>query len=277
MNYRHIYHAGNFADVIKHLTLISLLQHLRNQNTPFYVFDAFAGAGLYNLSSNESSKTKEYYNGINRIITHAGNKDQLLNEYVDLVQLFSNKNLMYPGSPLIISQYLRPQDKADFCELHTEDFVYLKFHLMKYKNCFAHNENAYSALSNILPPYEKKGLILLDPSFECVDEFSKCITFVEEVSKKYSSTLIMIWYPIKDYKKVSDFYSKIQGLGREALKIEFVLDDVNTTLKAAGIIVINPPGIQLILSNTLSYIKENIYHKSARFSINPMRHIIDKK
>lgn len=268
MNYRHIFHAGNFADLLKHLVLIACLKNLYKKETPFHVLDAFAGVGLYDLDSVEAQKSKEHDSGIEKILSSNEVLPDFLNEYKNLVLKYRvNQEKLYPGSPLIISEYLRSQDRADFCELHPDDFYFLKRNMYKIENSFVHHIDGYIGIKSLTPPKEKRGIILIDPPFEERDEFEKIIRALEVTFKRYSHATIIIWYPIKEIKKVQNFYKSLTEFKKEILKIELLLDSSSTNLKATGVLIINPPFIKEILNQNLTFLKDKIYGHEAKFSI----------
>ena len=268
MNYRHIYHAGNFADVVKHLALISVLENLCKKEAPYYFLDAFAGIGLYSLNSDQASKTGEADLGINLINKYSGNLPPLLSKYKELVAQYNGlDNSIYPGSPLIIANYLREKDKADFCELHKEDYQTLSYNMCHYKGCNIANLDAYTALKAFLPPKQKRGAILIDPPFELTNEFDKIISGFEIINKKFSHGTTIIWYPIKNYKQIKYFYQNLLPFQKEIMKIEFSLPAVQTGLSQIGILIINPPNIMNILKENLEFLKKHIYSGKASFNI----------
>ncbi|MES2215615.1 MAG: 23S rRNA (adenine(2030)-N(6))-methyltransferase RlmJ [Pseudomonadota bacterium] len=263
MNYRHIYHAGNFADVVKHITLIALLQKLKSKDKPFAVLDAFAGLGLYNLDSVESQKTNESLNGIKRFIDRDFS-NELLSEYIRIVR---SHNGLYPGSPMITSHVIRENDRLIACELHEEDHVTLKNNMMG--GAEIHHLDAYLAVKAFWPPKEKRGLILLDPPFEVTNEFEKTLKVMSLIKQRFSSGMTMLWYPIKDDKVVQTFYEGYKKIGySETLILEFDMSRIETAgLQKCGLLISNPPDIMNILDQTMSLLAREIYNNLAKYSI----------
>ena len=177
MNYRHIYHAGNFADIVKHLVLIAILEQLKKK--PFAVLDAFAGLGLYDLNSEAAAKTLESDTGINKLLQATDPIPQLLQTFLNIVNLVGLNH--YPGSPFIIKQLLRPNDRLIACELHPSD--YLSFKKLLPNN--THNIDAYNAIKAFLPFKENRGLIFLDPPFEVKNEFQKLLEALKKISYEF--------------------------------------------------------------------------------------------
>lgn len=251
MNYRHIYHAGNFADVIKHVTLLMLLQNLLKKDKPFAVLDVFAGLGLYNLSSDEAQKTFESALGINKLYVKPLSTPTVITEYLSLVDCFDG---CYPGSPAIIASRLRKDDRLIASELHPEDYITLKRNLRHFNNVHIHHIDAYNAIKAFCPPKEKRGLVLIDPAFEVKDEFDKVIKAIELIKKRFAGSTVMIWYPIKNVKLVNKFYNDLKNVGyAESLLLEFEIKVIEGMNKC-GIIVLNPPCIEFELSKTMDYL-----------------------
>lgn len=266
MNYRHIYHAGNFADIIKHITLIAVLEQLTKKDKALAVLDGFAGIGKYDLSSPWAIKTGESEGGIKKLlqlVPCSSSCPQLIQQFLALIKDDSNHNI-YLGSPLIISRMLRSSDRLIACELHPEDYRELK----KVIFTNTHNIDAYVAIKAFLPFKEKRGLIFLDPPFEAKDEFDKIINALKTIKQRMSNTCILIWYPIKNQPQVNYFYQNYQKIGfKEAIKIEFELSNSAANLNKCGLLVINPPDIQNQLNQTIGYLTKNLYTNGCNYNI----------
>lgn len=261
MNYRHIYHAGNFADIVKHITLISILNNLLKKEKPFAVLDAFAGIGLYDLTSEQANKTIESNEGIEKLLRFAeihSIKAPLLNQYIGLVK-DTGENL-YPGSPIIISKLLRPADRLISCELHPADYQTLKYLFYKRQNIATHHIDAYNAIKAFLPFKENRGLIFLDPPFEARDEFEKLLKAMDIISKRAANICTAIWYPIKDEKQVKSFYQKAVQLNfPEQLVIEFGLQGDGKAMAKCGVLIANPPFIKNELEEALEALSKKVF------------------
>ncbi len=199
MNYRHIFHAGNFADVVKHLALVLVLDHLRGKDKPFVVLDAFAGIGLYDFTHPWVHRNPEYQNGIEKVIAAQQSLNQDTRLYVDIVKSFNQdqKLQFYPGSPLIIAKMLRENDRLFVNELHPDDYATLADVLSDYENVRGVCEDAYVFLRANLPPDIKRGLVLIDPPYEDKSEFEKLASQMAQWKKRWATGTYMIWYPIK--------------------------------------------------------------------------------
>ena len=168
MNYRHGYHAGNFADVVKHVALVAILLHLRKKDTGFSVIDSHAGRGVYDLAGEQAARTGEAEAGVARLADLPGEMPEALAAYLSLVK----DGNTYPGSPLIAAKLLRPQDRLTAIEKHPEEFAALKETLALYRNALCENADGYARALKLLPPPSRRGLVLIDPPFESPDEFS---------------------------------------------------------------------------------------------------------
>lgn len=248
MNYRHLYHAGNFADVVKHLTLVLLLEHLHKKPEPFCYLDTHAGIGRYPLDSVEAQKTGEYRSGIAKLVSATGVPAPIV-EYLRLVLAADPLNRpsklhAYPGSPLLARALLRPQDRAVLCELHPADAEALKRLFDADPQVAVHHMNGYHGLKAFVPPRERRGLVLIDPPFEVEDEFEQLVTGLQEAHRRWATGIYAIWYPIKDRRGVRRFYSALEKTGlRKLLLAEFSLypEDLPDRFNGCGMIILNPP------------------------------------
>jgi 23S rRNA (adenine2030-N6)-methyltransferase len=245
MNYRHIYHAGNVADLFKHVVLLGLLQSLNHKETPYFVLDTHAGIGLYDLRSSEAQKTEEYRRGIS-LLWETPLYEPLLRDFLELVQGLNPAGELsrYPGSPLLIAKTLRAQDQAAACELHPEDYSALKRILGPYPRIAAHHRNGYEAIRALLPPLQKRGLILIDPPFEEPDEFIQLVKAVQQGCRRFPAGMWAIWYPIKDRAAIWRFQEAMTAaIEAPQLVIEFMLagEADSRTLNGSGFLLIKPP------------------------------------
>src|SRR3990167_5944094 len=229
MNYRHCYHAGNFADVIKHAVLLVLLQSLQRKETPFCFLDTHAGIGLYELQSEQAQKKQEYENGVAKLFTQNRNSlPQPIQDYLSIVQKYNTEETLhfYPGSPIVAEELLRPQDQMILCELHKEDNLTLKENFSGAQNISAHYMDGYLGMKAFLPPKQKRGLVLIDPPFEITNEFECIFHAIKRALKHWRSGHFMVWYPIKNPSALQLFYDDVESLEVENLKIHFSLNAV---------------------------------------------------
>lgn len=244
MNYRHLYHAGNFADVFKHIIVVKCLEKLRAKETPFCVLDTHAGIGMYDLASETAEKTEEYKQGIHQLLA-ATKKSDVFDSYLKIVHSFNGADCRYyPGSPAIANQLLRSQDRLVLSELHTEDSNTLKYHFRHEKQVSVHHMDAYVSMKAFLPPKEKRGLVLIDPPFEEENEFERITQTLEMAHQRFHHGIYAIWYPIKDRLSVNYFHNALLATNiPKILALELLLQPENTpnALNGCGMIIINAP------------------------------------
>ncbi|HEY1723219.1 MAG TPA: 23S rRNA (adenine(2030)-N(6))-methyltransferase RlmJ [Magnetospirillaceae bacterium] len=245
MNYRHGFHAGNFADVVKHAILTLILGHLRAKETPFCVLDTHAGIGRYDLTGEQAVRTGEAKDGVLKLIAGDTAAPELA-AYIDLLRDLNPgwpDLRLYPGSPAIVRALLRPQDRLVAVELHPEEARDLKHLFRSDKQVAVHEADAYTALKAHLPPKERRGLVLIDPPFEQPDEFRRLSHALPEAVQRFRTGVFAIWYPIKAVAPVEQFRAEIARLGRPALAAEFYRypPDNAERLNGMGLAIVNPP------------------------------------
>ncbi len=246
MNYRHAYHAGNFADVLKHTVLALLIEALKRKPTPFFYLDTHAGPGLYDLASVEAEKTGEWKGGIGRLRARTDPLPAAFAPYLEALAAFDQGEGrdVYPGSPAIVAALARPTDRMAFCELHPEDCTLLRRSFVGDTRVGVHHREGYEALSALLPPPERRGLVLIDPPFENKDEFIHLRQGLSAALKRWPTGMYALWYPIKDHGTVARFLADVAMLGAEKrLVAELLLDHAQDSfrLHGCGLVVINPP------------------------------------
>ena len=238
MNYRHHFHAGNVADVFKHLVLVQVLEALRLKETPFCVIDTHAGCGRYRLKA-----PGEFEQGIGRLWPERADWPAL-QSYFDLLAPLNEKNLtVYPGSPAIIQALMRPQDRALFFERHPEEAAALRTALRGCRGITINEADAWATLAGLLPPRENRGLVFIDPPYEEPDEFTQVARALKAGLARWRNGMFFIWYPIKARRPVEQLHARVQALATEALAVEFLTlpEDVPQRLNGSGVLLINPP------------------------------------
>ncbi len=253
MNYRHAFHAGNFADVIKHIVLVRILTYLHGKPAPFRVLDSHAGAGLYDLTGEEATRGGEWLTGIARMMQARFTPEtaELVAPYLDIVRSFNpGRDLTaYPGSPLIARALLRPQDRLVACEIEPGAHRHLIEALRRDPQSRVVDLDGWQALTAFLPPKERRGLVVIDPPFEARDEFERLASGFSAAFTKWPSGIYLLWYPIKSRRAAEDLAANIARTLASApaqtdgLRIEFsVTPDTSAPgLISAGLIVVNPP------------------------------------
>lgn len=240
MNYRHIFHAGNFADVFKHWILTLLLEKFIEKPAPFFVLDTHAGLGEYDLTHFSAQKTLEQDSGVQRILSKE--LEPAFQAYYDI--LYSNNaGEIYPGSPRFIQAFLRADDQLFATELHEQDFLTLRDNFAGDKNVKVLHQSGYAAIKALLPPRQKRGLVFIDPPFEKTDEFAQIVAALKIGLQRFAHGTYAIWYPIKDQDKLDTFYADLTKLPiTKSLCVELHANEIMPTqLSSCGIFIINPP------------------------------------
>jgi 23S rRNA (adenine2030-N6)-methyltransferase len=246
MNYRHAFHAGNFADVVKHAVLARILIHLREKPQAFRVIDTHAGAGLYDLAGPDASRTGEWRAGIGRLTgaSLATPVQALLAPYLDAVAKFNADGELrhYPGSPLIALSLMRAQDRLIACELEPGAAAALRSNLHADKRAKAIAIDGFTALNAYVPPKERRGLVLIDPPFEQPDEFERLGQSLIEAHRKWATGIYVAWYPRKDLAAVKTLINRIKRSGiAKVLRAELDVGGDSTRLMGTGLLIVNPP------------------------------------
>jgi 23S rRNA (adenine2030-N6)-methyltransferase len=248
VNYRHAFHAGNFADVVKHVVLARLIEYLKLKDKPFRVIDTHAGAGLYDLSGMAAQKTGEWRGGIGRLpgMPAQGAAAGLMAPYLDAVAAANPGGGLrhYPGSPLMVRGLLRRQDRLTAIELHPEDAGDLGDLFAGDHQVRVIELDGWLALGAHLPPKEKRGLVLVDPPFEQAVEFDRLAAGLMKAHRRWPAGIYALWYPIKDHASVARFAENLRKSGiPKILDIRFGIRPPSNEPRfdTAGMIVVNPP------------------------------------
>ena len=240
MNYRHLYHAGNFADVVKHVILTLLIQDLLRKEKPFCYLDTHAGSGCYDLQSASAQKTREYETGISRILQQKDYPVEIEN-YLSAVKAVAP---FYPGSSRIVRPFLRDHDRMILTELHSQECALLKQEFHHDKQVSVHNTDAYQALKAWLPPKERRGLVLIDPPYEQNNEREQIIAGLKTAFERWPTGIYAIWYPLKNNIWVQHFHRLLKKSGFEKIliaELSIYPEDTPLSLYGCGMIIINPP------------------------------------
>ena len=237
MNYRHAFHAGNFADCVKHAVLVWLLRAMARKEKGFFVLDLHAGIGQYDLSAGPAERTGEWRGGIGRLL---GNADPALADYLGLVERIG----LYPGSPALVRAVLRPQDRLACCELHPDDAVVLRRLFRGDVQVAVHRRDGWEAIAALLPPAERRGLVLLDPPYEAVDEFARVEAAVKLAHRRLPQGVLAAWYPVKARASVRALHDGLRAAGiGDVIAVELLLREPldASRLNGCGLVVVNPP------------------------------------
>ena len=245
LSYRHSYHAGNHADVLKHIVLTLCINALKEKEKPFLYLDTHSGAGRYLLKSEHSEKTGEYLSGIN-LLWQQSNIPELLNTYLSIIKRYNpfSELKYYPGSPLIAKQLLRQQDKLNLTELHPTDYPLLRQEFSKDKRAKVLREDGFAQLKSKLPHEFRRGIILIDPSYEIKDDYQIIPKALFEAYKRFATGVYLIWYPVVSRTQTQKMIDSIIKLGiRRISQFELAIkpDNNQKGMTASGMLVINPP------------------------------------
>lgn len=248
MNYRHSYHAGNFADVLKHAVLAQIIRYLQRKDQAFRVIDTHAGIGTYDLSSAEAQKTGEWREGVGRLISAELSPDlkSFLAPWLDAVREINPDGGIrhYPGSPKLTRLLLRKQDRMTAIELHPEDANRLRHVFEGDYQVRVIELDGWLSLGGHLPPKEKRGLVLIDPPFEADGEYDRMIDGLARATRRFPGGTYMLWHPIKANTPLTGFDNKLIALGRpRTLSVRMLgRDNTNATgLNGSGLVIVNPP------------------------------------
>ncbi len=264
LSYRHSFHAGNHADVLKHIVLMLILENLKQKEKGFYYLDTHAGVGRYRLFGDEAEKTAEFVEGIGRL----WDKTDLppdVQRYVDLIKKlnYGGKELRYyAGSPLIAAQLLRAQDRALLTELHPSDYPLLRNNFKQFENITAKRDNGFQQLKATLPPKERRGLVLIDPPYELKEDYDLVVKAVEEGYKRFATGVYAIWYPVVLRQQTKRIIKGLEATDiRKILQIELAIrpDSDQRGMTASGMIVINPPWtLEAQMKQILPYLTQTL-------------------
>ena len=248
MNYRHAFHAGNFADVLKHAVLVRILLHLRAKPAAFRVIDTHAGAGRYDLGGPEATRSLEWREGIERLVAAPIGEPArlLLASYLDAIAAFNSPGTLtcYPGSPALARAFLRAQDRLLACELEPNAAAALARYLAGDRRSKALAIDGWTALHAYVPPKERRGLVLVDPSFEDAGDFARLGEALEAAQRKWAGGTYLLWYPVKERAGPDALARRLRRSGiAKILRVELSLGGTraDNRLGACGLIVVNPP------------------------------------
>jgi 23S rRNA (adenine2030-N6)-methyltransferase len=249
MNYRHAFHAGNFADVLKHAVLMRILVHLRGKPAPFRVIDTHAGAGRYDLAGAQAGRSGEWRNGIARLMAAplSDGARALLAPYLEAVAgcnpgAREGRLTVYPGSPELIRTLLRPQDRLIACELEPMAAAALARSLAGDARCKTLTIDGWTALNAYVPPKERRGLVLVDPPFEQEGEHARLAVALEAAHRKWASGVYLAWYPIKQRETSQALARRLRRASIDKLlRVELTVATEGERLTACALVVINPP------------------------------------
>lgn len=245
LSYRHIYHAGNHADILKHLVVSQVCQHLIKKEAPFFYLDTHAGIGLYELDSDQAQLNQEFDTGISRLLQQQ-DLPEPLEQLVDIVRdLNPDGDLRYyPGSPMVVDHYTRQKDKLHLCELHPNDYPILAALFPKKRKANVVKDDGFAAVKAMLPPPQKRGFVLMDPPYEVKNDYQKVVKALVEGHKRFAQGTYAIWYPVLNRRQADDLLNAVEATKiRNTLLLELNIRGTETKrgMAGSGMIIVNPP------------------------------------
>lgn len=261
LSYRHSYHAGNYADVLKHTVLASILDYLLQKDKPFCYLDTHSGCGAYELDSAQSLKTGEFNNGIGAL----WNKQDLpapVARYIEQVEAFNGKGALrlYPGSPMITNQMRRDDDRMFLFELHPNEFTNMRGNFSGDRQIkMAHSDGLQGLIAN-MPPKERRGLVLIDPSYEIKTEYDEVVETLIAAHRRFATGTYALWYPVVKRPLISKMERALKSSGIRNIQLFELAIDTDTEergMTSSGMIVINPPWtLQKEMQHSLPYLAD---------------------
>lgn len=263
LSYRHAFHAGNHADVLKHMVLIECLRLLARKEKGLLVVDTHAGAGEYSLDEGYAAQNREWTEGIELVRSRrSGSVPAPLDAYLKLVDEFASENSgEYPGSPAIIARMLRPQDRAVFCELHPADHALLADFLQAEKRARVRKADGFAELKALLPPPTRRGLVFIDPSYELASDYQLLIDSLRDSLKRFAEGAYLVWYPLLEREEAKELPDRFAELGARStlnatLRLRAALPG-ERGMHGSGLFVVNPPWtLEAALREALPFLTE---------------------
>lgn len=265
LSYRHAFHAGNHGDVLKHLVLVQCLTYLTRKSAPLMFVDTHAGAGGYRLDSHEAQKVGEYHQGIGALWKQAqlapANIPEALGEYLRLISRFNRGSETlgwYPGSPWLAQQVLRPTDRIELCEMHPDDYPRLRRLFAGESKVRCHFGDGYGHSLAMVPPIERRGLILMDPSYEVKQEYRKVADHLSALHRRFATGVYLLWYPVVDSRHIDRLHQQLKQSGIRRIDVYELYRDTEQRrigMNGSGMVVINPPwGLRDSMAHVLPWL-----------------------
>ena len=265
--YRHAFHAGNHADVLKHCVLQQVLAYMNQKDKPYWVIDTHAGAGMYSLASDYANKKSEYLDGIARL-WDCKDLPEVLQEYVDLIQLCNAWGdwTLYPGSPEVIRRSIRPDDRMRLYELHPTDFDILEEHFERDRQAKVFKGDGFASLKALLPPPTRRAVVFMDPPYEIKSDYPKVVEALREGIKKFAEGVYIVWYPILTRGDHVYLIDQLRELTDKNLNISMTVQEPDAQgfgMLGSGLFIINPPWT---LAETMQSVMPYLTDKLAQFN-----------
>ena len=271
--YRHAFHAGNHADVLKHIVLIQVLAYMNQKDKPYWVIDTHAGAGMYSLQSDYANTKSEYELGIGRLWVDA-NSPEPVKQYLDLVAACNPNGgrVYYPGSPEIIARSIRNDDRLRAFELHPTDYQILQAHFSRNRLVKTFHQDGFAGLRAVLPPPTRRAVVFMDPPYEIKTDYQKTLEAIKEGLTRFAEGVYIVWYPILtrgDHRRLTESLSKLSG---KTLNISMQVQEPDAQgfgMLGSGLFLINPPwNLKEVMAPVMPYLLERLaQYPNATFAL----------
>ena len=264
--YRHAFHAGNHADVLKHCVLQQILLYMNQKDKPYWVIDTHAGAGMYSLASDYANTKSEYLDGVARL-WECDDLPPVLNDYMSLIQLCNNKGdwSLYPGSPEVIRRTIRADDRMRLFELHPTDFEILEENFERDRQAKLFKSDGFASLKALLPPPTRRAVIFMDPPYEIKSDYPKVVDALQEGLSRFAEGVYVVWYPILTRGDHIRMIESLRKLSEKTLNIAMTVqepDEKGFGMLGSGLFIINPPWT---LKDTMQDIMPYLVEKLAQY------------
>lgn len=275
LSYRHAFHAGNFADVLKHAVLTNVLEYITRKEKGYTYIDSHSGAGMYKLTDEYAQKTGEYKQGIAKLINN-NDIPESLEEYITLIQSFNDSEelTLYPGSPAVAKAFSRRQDSAHLFELHSTDINYLTQFCERWSKSHVKQSDGYQGILSLLPPSSRRGVVLIDPPYELKEDYQKAVKTIISAYKKFATGTYILWYPVVKRELVDQMQELfIASDVKNVLQVEFRMqaDTDVYGMTGTGLFVVNPPWqLKQQLESIMPYIKHTLGDNQSSYTLSQL-------
>ena len=273
LSYRHAFHAGNFADVLKHSVLTLVLEYITRKEKGFYYIDSHSGAGMYQLADEYAQKTGEYKDSIAKLIEQQ-DLPEALEPYIDLVKDLNREEAelsLYPGSPGIARQFTRRQDSAHLFELHPTDIEHLKEYSQRWNKSHVKQSDGYQGVLGLVPPPNRRSVVLIDPPYELKEDYLKAVRTIVNAYKKFATGTYILWYPVVKRELVEQMQSAFTKSDvRNVVQVEYCqkADTIEYGMTGTGLFIVNPPWqLSQQLEEILPYLKAKLGDNETSYTL----------
>ncbi len=272
LSYRHAFHAGNFADVLKHAVLTNVLEYMTRKDKGYTYIDSHSGAGMYQLTEEYAQKTGEYKQGIAKLINN-DDIPEALEEYIALIQSFNQTEelKLYPGSPAVAKEFSRRQDSAHLFELHSTDINYLTEFCQRWSKSHVKQSDGYQGILSLLPPPSRRGVVLIDPPYELKEDYTKAVKTIISAYKKFATGTYILWYPVVKRELIDKMREQfIASDVKNVLQVEFCMqkDTDAYGMTGTGLYIVNPPWqLTQQLEAIMPYLKDKLGDSQSSYSL----------